>query len=68
MPELDGIEFIEQAKAKFPDVRIIAISAGGMGMKGDEMLDIASGMGAEKIVTKPFSNEDISTAVTAMLQ
>jgi len=68
MPEVDGIEFIEQAKAKFPDIRIIAMSAGGMGIKGAEMLDIASGLGAEKIVAKPFSNEEISSAVTSMLE
>lgn len=68
MPEVDGIEFIEQTKAKFPDIRIIAMSAGGMGIEKGEMLDIASGLGAEKIVAKPFSNEEISSTVTAMLQ
>lgn len=67
MPEMDGIEVIEHVKNYYPDTRIIAMSAGGMGMKGEEMLEIASGLGAEHIVRKPFSPDDISTAVHAAL-
>jgi len=67
MPEVDGIELIEKSKAAYPDTRIIAISAGGMGIKGSEMLEIASDLGAEKIVNKPFSSDEISSAVAAVL-
>ncbi|MEM1157974.1 MAG: response regulator [Verrucomicrobiota bacterium] len=68
MPEMDGIEVIEKSKQQFPDMKIIAISAGGMGIQGQEMLNIASDLGAEKIVKKPFSNDEISEAVTHILQ
>lgn len=68
MPEMDGIEVIEQSRRMFPDMKIIAMSAGGMGMKGDEMLAIASDLGAERVVRKPFSNEDLTSAVETILQ
>ncbi|MEM6820852.1 MAG: response regulator [Verrucomicrobiota bacterium] len=68
MPEMDGIEVIEQTKSIYPDTKIIAISAGGMGIKGQEMLEIASSLGAQKVVNKPFSNEDITSAVATVLK
>ncbi len=68
MPEMDGIEFIEKAKALYPELKIIAMSAGGMGLKGTEMLAIASDLGAERVVTKPFSSGDIQNAVSTALQ
>jgi CheY-like chemotaxis protein len=57
MPEMDGIETIEQIMHTFPSMRIIAVSAGGMGMSGTGMLEIASGMGASAILNKPFVPE-----------
>lgn len=68
MPEMDGIELIEKSKQIYPDMKIIAISAGGMGIKGDEMLSIASDLGAQVVVKKPFSNDEISSAVSNVLQ
>jgi len=68
MPEMDGIEVIEKSKQLYPEIKIIAISAGGMGIQGEEMLAIASDLGAQKVVKKPFSNDDISAAVTTVLQ
>jgi len=68
MPEMDGIEVIEKTRQLFPDMKIIAISAGSMSIQGEEMLTIASDLGAQKVVKKPFSNDDISAAVTTVLQ
>jgi CheY-like chemotaxis protein len=67
MPEMDGIEVIEKSRELYPDMKIIAMSAGGMGIKGSEMLSIASDLGAAIVVNKPFSKEEISTAVTTAL-
>ncbi|MEM6886004.1 MAG: response regulator [Verrucomicrobiota bacterium] len=68
MPEMDGIEVIEKSRQLYPDMKIIAISAGGMGIRGEEMLAIASDLGAQKVVKKPFSTDDLSAAVTTVLQ
>ncbi len=68
MPEMDGIEVIENSKKLYPEMKIIAMSAGGMGIQGTEMLSIASDLGAEKVVPKPFSNDDLSAAVATLLQ
>ncbi|MDZ4788569.1 MAG: response regulator [Blastochloris sp.] len=67
MPEMDGIETIEQLVIKYPDTRIIAVSAGGLGMSGAGMLEIASGLGADAVLNKPFGSADFTKVVTEVL-
>jgi CheY-like chemotaxis protein len=67
MPEMDGIEAIERIKALQPDIKIIAISGGGMGMSGAAMLEIANGLGAQKTLPKPFQARELIQAVSEAL-
>jgi CheY-like chemotaxis protein len=67
MPEMDGIEAIERIKALQPDIKIIAISGGGMGMSGAAMLEIANGLGAQKTLPKPFQAQELIQAVSEAL-
>jgi len=67
MPEMDGIETIEKIKQLSPNKRIIAISAGGMGMSGAGMLEIATGMGAQAVLNKPFVPDDFKRTVSEAL-
>jgi len=64
---MDGIETIEQLVIKYPDTRIIAVSAGGLGMSGAGMLEIASGLGADAVLNKPFGSADFTKVVTEVL-
>jgi CheY-like chemotaxis protein len=59
MPEIDGIELVERLKADHPDIKIIAYSAGGMGLKSSEMLEVAKEMGADIIIEKPCTDEKL---------
>jgi DNA-binding response OmpR family regulator len=53
MPEMDGVETIQQLRESFPGVKIIAISGGGLASP-DHYLKIARKLGADKTLRKPF--------------
>ena len=67
MPEMDGIETIEKVIELFPLTRIIAISAGGMGLSGSGMLEIASGLGAQAVLHKPLIPAEFRRTVQEVL-
>jgi len=54
MPELDGLELIQQFKSRFPGIKVVAISGGGQGTKVN-YLYVAAEIGAEAVLRKPFS-------------
>ena len=62
MPEKEGIELIKEIRRDFPEMRILAISAGAWGGKFD-YLDTAAKMGAHAVLAKPFSATQIREAV-----
>ena len=53
MPNVDGIEAIIQMKRERPDVKIIAMSGGGMSSEFN-WLRCARKFGASDVITKPF--------------
>jgi CheY-like chemotaxis protein len=68
MPEMDGIETIEKLRTLSPHIKIIAISAGGMGLQAQEMLGVATDMGAVHALAKPFTDETFLALVHDALQ
>jgi CheY-like chemotaxis protein len=67
MPEKEGIETIVELRAEFPDVRVIAISGGGRHL-GTDYLQLASRLGAKRMLSKPFTNQEILTAIDDVLR
>ncbi len=67
MPGKNGIETIVQFRCDYPDVKIIAISGGGM-LVPEEYLTMAGAVGADKTITKPFEMSDLREAVTNLLE
>jgi len=62
MPEKGGIDTIMDLRRDFPEVKIIAISGGGM--CGDvSYLDMAIGVGADKAIGKPFVLDEFLESV-----
>lgn len=55
MAEGDGLELIARSRALQPGVRIVAMSGGGRYLRGEECLRVASGLGADAALLKPFS-------------
>lgn len=68
MPEKDGIETIRELRRDFPAVRILAISGGAKSAPSVTFLRVAAHLGAVETLAKPFSMEELLTAVTRALK
>jgi DNA-binding response OmpR family regulator len=66
MPEKEGLETIPELRKKYPDVKIIAMSGGGRGSAAD-YLKIAKMMGADRVMTKPFSYQELSDTIAQIM-
>ncbi len=66
MPEMEGLELLMELRKRKPAIKIIAISGGGRGNAAD-YLHTAKILGAAKVLTKPFTNEALLTAINELL-
>src|SRR4051812_34046883 len=66
MPDKDGVETIREFHQKYPQTRIIAMSGGGSFTV--DYLSLSLEIGADKVLKKPFSAEDLERAVAEVLQ
>ena len=66
MPNMNGHEFLQAAKsdAATRDIPIIIVTAVGQEGEGE----IATGMGADAYLTKPFSSSNFIETIHALLQ
>jgi len=67
MPNKDGIGMIIDLKKEFPNVKIIAMSGGGLN-KPDGYLKGAKKLGAACTLTKPIDREKMLEAVREILK
>ena len=66
MPEQDGIETIRQIREFSPDTRILAMSGGGAGGSTDALID-AGLFGADVVLQKPFTPQELERAVERLV-
>lgn len=66
MPEQEGVETIRKLRQKYPQVKIIAMSGGGRG-SATSYLKIAQAMGADLVLAKPFSNDEMRAGIGRLL-
>ena len=66
MPDKQGIQTIREVREKFPQVKLLAISAGGSRIHLD-MLPPAQAMGPHGTLPKPFERQELLDAVNAVL-
>ncbi len=66
MEDMNGFEVMIHAKKQNPEVKIIAISGGGL-LGPERYLEAAKGLGADCSIVKPFSLEELTTAVNSLL-
>ena len=66
MPEKEGLETIREMKRLRADLKIIAMSGGGK-VSSDNYLNMAKIFGASRIISKPFSQKQMVSAVQELL-
>lgn len=66
MPEQEGLSTIMELRKLEPKLKIIAMS-GGFAYDPKLYLHMATRLGAERVLRKPFSYEDLTSAVNAVL-
>ena len=66
MPEVDGLEVIQELRRNDPGVRILAISGGGR-VDAEEYLSVARKFGASQVLSKPFTGQELKQAVESAL-
>ncbi len=67
MPEQSGINTIMELVRDYPEVKIIAISGGGA-IEPERYLSIAKIIGAESILYKPFTADELLDVIGDILQ
>ena len=67
MPNKDGIGMIIELKKEFPDVKIIAMSGGGLN-KPEGYLEGAKKLGAQRTLTKPIDRDELLRTVSDTLK
>jgi DNA-binding response OmpR family regulator len=66
MPEEDGLMVIMKIREMKPSARLIAISGGGMAGPGSYLL-MASKLGADAVISKPFLPSELVQKVKELL-
>jgi CheY-like chemotaxis protein len=66
MPEMDGLEVVEALRADVPRPRLVAMSGGGAAGRAD-ILAMATALGADRVLRKPFTPHELFEAVRDVL-
>lgn len=67
MPDGDGWDAILTINRLRPETKILAISGGGEKMPKDACLRVAKGVGADRVLKKPFLAAQLRAAVAAVM-
>ncbi len=66
MPNKEGLELISEVRERHPDIRIIAYSGGGSS-DPESYLEFASGMGADRVFSKPMPLIELRQEIKQLL-
>ena len=67
MPEMDGLQVIQEIRKVSPGLKIIAIS-GATTIGSVDILDSASKLGADRTFGKPIDRQEFMASVTRLLE
>ena len=67
MPEMDGFEVIAGLKKLAPDIGLIVMSGGGVKLDMENLLVMATYMGADRAISKPLDFTRLQVAVREVL-
>ena len=66
MPEKEGLELIMDIKSFPVNIKIIATTSGGS-IAADEYLEMATGLGADAVIAKPFSEVKLVEIINQLI-
>lgn len=66
MPNKEGLEFISEIREMHPELKIIAYSGGGSA-DPESYLEFASGMGADRVFSKPMPLASLRSEIKSLL-
>ena len=66
MPNMDGFEVISEIRRRYPTVRILAISGGGL-VDGKSLLTTARVLGADGCLSKPLTRAVLEAAIAEVM-
>ena len=67
MPEMDGFELIGKIHSEFGDLKIIAISGGGVLHAKEITLRLASDLGLDAYFEKPFTTKELVAKINELI-
>ncbi|MBF0285610.1 MAG: response regulator [Magnetococcales bacterium] len=67
MPGMDGHSLITALKQEVPWVKVVAVTGGYRGLWAARLGDLAQQCGADRVLLKPFLQEDLMRAVVELL-
>ncbi|WP_374379806.1 response regulator transcription factor [Dongia sp.] len=65
MPQQDGIEVLRQVKREMPGTRVVALSGGSPLLPRLDILTVATKLGADAVLAKPFTPTELLAVATA---
>lgn len=63
MPEVDGLEVIQAAKALQPHARLVAMTGGSMHMGASYCARLAAALDGKPVLLKPFGAQELMAAI-----
>ncbi len=67
MPDMEGIELMRELRKARPELPVIVMSGGGI-LAPNVYLQMASDLGAVRVLAKPFDSADLLSAVAATVR
>jgi CheY-like chemotaxis protein len=67
LPDGDGIEVITGLRKFQPSARVVALSGGGRYLSAPQCLRVAQGLGANAVLLKPASRDELLAAVATAI-
>ncbi len=67
MPDKSGLEVIMEIRRKYPYVRVIAMSGGGRIEEVRDLLEKATELGADAVLSKPLNLDQLENTIEKLL-